>query len=840
MKTTNATPDLLSRLRQLLLQSSQSHLVPPLTELLPLFDAHIDDKPTHCEAHGLWGSMSRLLAAILARTDTTNPAPTRPMLFITAHIPEADKAQDDLETFIQQPVELFPAAEAHEDDPDPTSEIACERLRLCQLLTAPTTDNPTVVAPVQALMQPVPSRKFLQQQKLTLIVAHPTQSQSPVGPQATMQWLIDHDFTRVEQVDAVGEFAVRGGIIDIFAPGQDHPLRIEFFGDEIESLRFFDLDTQRSTCPIDSVSITGCRLASTSAENSTLLDYLPSDTLVVMEESTEIAEIGRIFLERLPEAADVYSVETVLQGARRFDTLYANRFPAAPCPNTVVFSGQSVQRFENCGAEGLTELVDLSQHQHVLLSCQSPAEQQRVTEIIATQLPTPGPSPPQLHLPMGFIHSGFALPDSQIMVLSHHEVFGQYQQRRRIRRVKTIQAIESFTDLETGDLVVHVSHGIGRFRGLKTLTKNAGPEEFLAVEYAGKALLHVPASKINLVHKYVGSTKERPRLSKLGSGAWDRQKQKVCAAVEGMAEELVEMQAQRETSPGIAYPPDTVWQREFEQSFPYQDTEDQISINRDIKQDMQKRRPMDRLLCGDVGYGKTELALRAAFKAIEHGKQVAVLVPTTVLAEQHYRTFSERVADFPFVVDVLSRFRTARQAADIIALTARGQVDILIGTHRILSQDVSFHDLGLVIIDEEQRFGVTHKERLKKMRATVDVLTMTATPIPRTLHLSLLGIRDISSLTTPPLDRRSIVTEVCSYDEHHIRQAILRELAREGQVYFLHNRVQTILSTADKISNLVPEARIIVAHGQMPKRQLEDRMLDFVRYRADVLVLHHN
>ena len=845
MRTTNATPDILSRLLHLLLQSSPPDLIPPLPEMLSLFADYVTARtPVHCEAHGLWGSLPRLLAAILAAGNPQSEIPPRAVLLITAHIPDADKAQDDLETFLTQPVQLFPAAEAHETDPDPTSEIICERLRLCQLLTNHTSEHPILVAPIQALMQPVPSQPFLQQQTITLTVnrpfaladANPTSVESLTGPQAATHWLIDHAFTRVEQVDAVGEFAVRGGIIDIFAPGQDHPLRVEFFGDDIESLRFFDLDTQRSTCSIDDVSVTGCSTAATPDENTTFFDYLPAGALLVMEESTEIAEIGRIFLERLPDSSQVYSVEKILKQAMSFDILYANRFPAAACANTVAFAAQSVQRFENSGPEGLAQLVEMAQDQHVWLLCESSAEQQRITEIITTQLPNPGPPPPRLSLPNGFIHSGFALPDSQLILIGHHEVFGQYQQRRRIRRVKTIHAIESFTDLENGDLVVHVNHGIGRFRGLKALTKNGRKEEFLAVEYAGKALLHVPTSNIHLIHKYVGSTKERPRLSKLGANTWEKQKKKVGQAIEGMALGLVEMQAQRETAPGIAYPLDTDWQREFEESFPYQETDDQVTISCEIKQDMQKERPMDRLLCGDVGYGKTELALRAAFKAVEHGKQVAVLVPTTVLAEQHYRTFSERVADFPFHVEVLSRFRTARQASEIVARAARGQVDILIGTHRILSKDVAFGDLGLVIIDEEQRFGVTHKERLKTMRATVDVLTMTATPIPRTLHLSLLGIRDISSLTTPPLDRRSIVTEVCAYDEHRIRQAIMREIAREGQTYFLHNRVKTILATADKLRRLIPEARIIVAHGQMPKRQLEDRMVEFVQRGADVLV----
>jgi len=443
--------------------------------------------------------------------------------------------------------------------------------------------------------------------------------------------------------------------------------------------------------------------------------------------------------------------------------------------------------------------------------------------------------PTNLRLAVGLIHHGFAMPACNFMLLSHHEVFGRHQIRRRIRSLKTAQAIESFTDLDQGDIVVHMAHGKGRFRGMKTITKNGRQEEYLTIEIADNALIHVPANKIDLVHKYVGAA-GHVKLSRLGSKTWQRQKQKVADAVEDMAGSMIEVQAQRQIMPGIRFPDDTNWQRQFEQSFQYPDTPDQQKVNVEIKENMQQPQPMDRLLCGDVGYGKTELAMRAVFKAVEFGKQVAVLVPTTVLASQHYRTFTDRLADFPFIIEEISRFKTAKQARNIINRTELGQVDILIGTHRLLSPDVRFKDLGLVVIDEEQRFGVEHKERLKHMRKTVDILTMTATPLPRTMHMALLGVRDISSLTTPPLDRRSIVTQVVQYNEKLIRQAILHELSRDGQVYFLHNRVHNIQSIAENLADLVPEARIVVCHGQMNKRELEKRMLDFVDHKADVLV----
>jgi transcription-repair coupling factor (superfamily II helicase) len=804
----------------------------------------------HCEAHGSWGSLGRLAAALISSNLN------RPLLFITAHIPDADQAQDDLETFADRAIHLFPAAETHETEPDPTSEVASERLRLCKFLAEDVSDNTIIVASIPALMQPVPSFHFLTGQSLTLAAGqfpaadkkNKTASSSPLdGPETVTRWLVENEFARVDQVDLVGEFASRGGIIDIFPPGQDQPVRIEFFGDQIESLRFFDLDTQRSIDTIDSISITTCKTALQTTDSTTLFSYLPAHTLVIMEETPEIMEIGRIFLNRLTDPKNIFPVEAVLQHAHNHDTCRINRFPSDTSDHSFALQAQSIQRFENRSAEALDELVDTAQQNQVFFFCENPAQQQRIREILASEHSAPsadsrtkkkktGSVPPHLYLPVGFIHHGFALPQHHLIVLSHHELFGQHQPRRRIRRVKTIQAISSFADLEKNDLVVHVNHGIGRFRGLKTLTKNERKEEFLALEFAGKATVHVPASKIYLVHKYVGCRTGRIKLSKLGGRSWERQKQKVTEAVEDMAGELLEIQAFRETAPGIAHPPDTDWQREFEESFPYQDTLDQVSANYDIKHDMQKTNPMDRLLCGDVGYGKTELALRGAFKAVESGKQVALLVPTTILAQQHYRTFIERLADFPFIVEVLSRFKTATQARDIITRAARGQVDILIGTHRILSEDVHFKDLGLIIIDEEQRFGVEHKERLKKMRKTVDVLTMTATPIPRTLHMALLGIRDISSLTTPPLDRRSIVTEVCPHHPDLIRAAILRELARDGQIYFVHNRVHNIISVSDKIKQLVPEARIITAHGQMPRHELESRMLEFVNNKADVLV----
>ncbi|MEM8739366.1 MAG: transcription-repair coupling factor, partial [Planctomycetota bacterium] len=395
---------------------------------------------------------------------------------------------------------------------------------------------------------------------------------------------------------------------------------------------------------------------------------------------------------------------------------------------------------------------------------------------------------------------------------------------------------DAFLDLGVGDYVVHVDHGIAKFTGLKTMKRGGERGEYLTLQFADAALLHVPAGQIDLVQKYIGGFQGRPPLSTLGGKRWKKQKDSVAEAVKDLAAELLRVQAARETQPGVRYPADTRWQKEFEAEFPYEETEDQWAAIGAIKADMTEATPMDRLVCGDVGFGKTEVALRGAFKCVEFGKQVAVLVPTTVLAEQHERTFRSRLADYPFRVESLSRFKTAKQQRKTLEAVARGEVDVLIGTHRILSDDVKFADLGMAIIDEEQRFGVEHKNKLLGLRLTAEILTLTATPIPRTLHMSMVGLRDISSLTTPPVDRRAIVTEVVPYDERRIEQALRRELAREGQVYFVHNRVSNLRTIADDLQRLAPDARIVVGHGQMPPKMLEEVMLTFMRREADILV----
>ncbi|MCA9065684.1 MAG: transcription-repair coupling factor, partial [Planctomycetaceae bacterium] len=424
------------------------------------------------------------------------------------------------------------------------------------------------------------------------------------------------------------------------------------------------------------------------------------------------------------------------------------------------------------------------------------------------------------------------------VVLSDHELFSRLATRtttRKKQRTDT-RAIDNFLDLKEGDLVVHLTQGIARYRGIAMVPGEGHREEHMLLEFRDQLIVYVPVSLIHLVQKYIGPAKSNPELSKFGGTAWNRKKEQVADAVTDMASDMLRLQAQRASRPGLTSAPDSHLQNEFEQAFPYTETVDQVSAIADFKEDMQRPQPMDRLICGDVGFGKTEVAMRAVFKAVDNGRQAAILVPTTVLAEQHYRTFSQRMAEFPVTVEMLSRFRSAREQKQIIEKLGTGAIDVIIGTHRLVSKDVRFRNLGLLVIDEEQKFGVAVKDRLKHLRLEVDVLTLTATPIPRTLHMSLLGIRDISSLTTPPRDRVPIETRVSRFDEKLIRSAIIRELNRGGQVYFVHNRVHDIQLVADRLRAIVPEASLTIAHGQMHEDELEAAMIDFVSGRADILL----
>ena len=775
---------------------------------------------------GVWGSAAPLLAAALARVTG------RPLLYVCSHLDDADDAAEDMETLAGVATTLFPAWEADVHADHISDEVAAERLRVCSLLAQPAARPAAapliLLAPVIALLQPVPGREALQQARLVL------RTGGAIGLDALLRWLTDAGYEAVEVVEQAGEFTHRGGIIDILPPAAPGGVRVELFGDQIDSIRQFDLDTQRSTEPAASVELPAFAAGREldPARTTHLLEYLPAESIVCLADAPEVVSLADTYFRRMSDPTGMHRPEKVFAELRRFASVEMYPF-SAPAGDAIDVGVQSLQRLTTTPEEALEELNRLSLGADVTVYCGNEAEQHRFGELMASR---DRDMPRRVKTQIGFVHHGFAWPAERLVLLGHHELFHRYARRRRLRRVRAGRPIDSFIDLQVGDFVVHVAHGIARFEGLRSLEKEGKRDEFLLLRFADDALLYVPTSQISLVQKYIGATRQRPRLSKLGGAAWKNQKERVAEAVRDMAAEMLRIQAIRDSSVGVAYPGDTAWQGQFEQEFPYTETEDQLGTMVDIKADLGRPRPMDRLLCGDVGFGKTELAIRAAFKVAEAGKQVAVLVPTTVLAAQHARTFGERLADYPFKVEVISRFRSRGEQEQIAKKLVLGGIDVLIGTHRLLSEDIHFADLGLVVIDEEQRFGVAHKERLKAMRATVDVLTMTATPIPRTLHMALLGLRDISNLATPPLDRRAIHTEVTRYDEGLIRQGILRELNRQGQVFFLHNRVQSINRVADRIAQLVPEARVAIGHGQMAAGRLERVMLDFVNQVYDVLV----
>ena len=802
------------------------------------------------KVEGTWGSFVRLLSAYISERLG------RPILYICPHIDDADNVADDLLVFAGERIETFPAWEGEEDLADATDEIRAERLKLVSRISdfvSRKGDGQFVIpASIQALCQPIPKPKALEAGSLKL------QVERKVSPEEVIRWLVENGFERVDRIDLPGQFARRGGIVDIYAPlvlekelskkqaesessQSAKAVRVEFFGDAIETIREVNLDTQRSSGQIKSINIISVVCGTSEEDRELFVNILPRDTIIILEEPVDIEEVAKVFLERLEDSGRLYSWPDIYKAMAKFTQLRICRFATSQADDFLKLGIKSVQQFQHKAISvwaghkaALEQLVqEAKQGKRVFFYCERSAEIKRVGELIKqsnTKVPR------DFKLLVGFIHQGFVISSLNTIVISHHELFGQYALRRRQRPMRAVLPVDMLSDLQSGDYVVHASYGIGRFLGIKTIREKEGASEYLTIEYADGVKIQVSVRNIALVQKFIGTSPKRPRLSKVGSKRWQRQKEKVARSVQDLAAELLEVQAKRQSMGGIAFGEDSDWQREFEESFMYQETADQTTAVEQIKTDMRQGVAMDRLLCGDVGYGKTELAMRAAFKAVENGKQVAVLVPTTVLCAQHGRTFTERFADFPICIEVLNRFKTTKQAKDIITRTKQGKVDILIGTHRLLSGDVGFNNLGLLIIDEEQRFGVEHKEKLKRLRINVDVLTMTATPIPRTLHMSLLGLRDISSLATPPLDRRSIVTSVTAYNKELIRKAILRELNRQGQVFFLHNRVKTIEKKAWEIQKLVSDAKVTIAHGQMAKSELEKAMIDFVMGRTDVLV----
>ncbi|MEM1185779.1 MAG: transcription-repair coupling factor [Planctomycetota bacterium] len=822
-----------------------------------------------CVATGAAGSSTTLVAAALSRELGC------PVILVGAHIDEADEAEDELVSVGVDTIHL-PALEVLPGETGVSPDLAARRLAgALSLYHLAESEHPVILAPIQALMQRLPTPDDLGGLARRLALG------DEADPTDLLSWLVALGYRRVDAVEEPGDVALRGGILDVFpAAGavvrpkgaeRDEesgvPVRLDFFGDEIDRLSEVDPDTLGSDRALDAVELFAAdasKLMPTSGGVNPV-ELIPDRAIVLISETLEVVEQGRGYFERAHDGRSIDGPPAVLKllGSRFHALAEINQFSPGQASSDVrvELPVESLPELDRDAGTAIDELKELSVSARVVVPCQSSGERDRLGEMLVEQ-DAKGIAPRDGYLHRGFIwgRDGAEGAGDAFALVPYHEILHRFEVRRRGGKLRAGRAMDTFLDIAPGDFVVHQDHGIAKFVGLELLPargpttpkkpppikkkaktkseKASKPEmiEYLTLEFAGSSRLHVPAAQIDMVQKYVGGFSGKPPLSHIGGTKWKNQKAKVSDSVRELAAEMLRVRAAREHLPGTRFPDDTTWQREFEGEFPYTETEDQLAALQEIKKDMSSERPMDRLLCGDVGFGKTEVAIRAAFKACEFGKQVAVLVPTTVLAEQHERTFRQRFAAYPFRVESLSRFKTTKEINATLAAARKGQIDVVIGTHRLLSKDVRFADLGLVVIDEEQRFGVEHKETLLRLRTQVDVLTLSATPIPRTLHMAILGLRDISSLTTPPLDRRSIVTEVIPYNATRVKRAIERELAREGQVYYVHNRVYDIESVADEVQKLAPDARIVIGHGQMEPKQLESVMLKFMRREADILI----
>ena len=720
-----------------------------------------------------------------------------------------------------------------------------------------------VIASAPALLPRVTAPERLMRATLELVFG------GELSPADLGDLLVDAGFVREDPVDEHGEFCVRGGVVDFFPAGESYPIRVEFVGDLIESLRQFDPASQRSVTTIDRAAVIPLRETlererediddpEVLDRGSSVLEFLSLTTTRTFV--SELEECDRRATRAVDQISESYAaamkrgenppdpttllvgwadIRAYFEGGGRFETLGLDDAVALPhrpvaCQPSTLFHGrlgdwvETVRQSRLSGetqlfvaatpgrAERITEL--LRQYELSAVSIDLAETTQGVTMLVAT----------------GQLSRGFRLPDAGLHVYAETDLFDEERRVRDRRKSVATSFLSDLRDLKVGDQIVHVDHGIGGFVGLTRLDVGGTPHELMELRYAGGDKLFVSVEHLDLIQKYTGG--QNPALDRLGGTSWERAKTRVKKAMRDMAGELLKLYAARKAVAGHGFSPDTHWQAEFEATFEYDLTPDQVTAVADIKRDLEAPSPMDRLLCGDVGYGKTEVALRGAFKVVMDGKQVALLSPTTVLTLQHFKTITERFAAFPVRVEMVSRFRSRAEQKAVLADLASGKVDLIVGTHRLLSKDVEFHDLGLLVVDEEQRFGVAHKERIKTLRHKVDVLTMTATPIPRTLNMSLMGIRDMSVIETPPKDRLSIQTNVVKFDPSVVASAIRTELDRDGQVYLVHNRIQSIASIADLIRRLVPEARLVVAHGQSSEAELEKAMIGFVAHEFDVLL----
>lgn len=863
---------------------------------------------------GLSGTQKSLLVAALY---SQRP---QQILIISYNDSQSFRMSLDLQSLLgESKVAYFPCNELlpHEESFEP--EVTAERLEtLNRILSG---EPLIVVTSWKALHRKIDSPERLREFSLKLNVG------SEYNQDVLLRQLVNGGYERVDLVQALGQFSHRGDIVDVFPLDTDIPYRIEFFGDEIDSIRRFKPETQISEENAEFASIMPARESLWSEaefaaakdritadlarqihcleENGqvneaerlrqrieeilerlesghqvpeanqflpwivdnlvTLFEYMPNCRIVLDEpvrglssynaQTNEIAEIMANFLEKgviLPEENKIFMESGELENKIiAHSPLMLSQLEKIPDDFKVEktceinwrvppeFYGKGeifCEQLEHLLREGYRVILAVSSHDKALRLHEALGNQGVSAKIVSEGTDISKLLPQTAWIIISDFESGVDCPQEKLMLLCETEIYGRQKKRYATRFRHEGTKINSFTDLKEGDYVVHLNHGIGKFVGIETLEINGGHRDYLRIEYSGEDRLFVPTDQLNLLQKYIGPEEHPPKINKLGGGDWNRAKLRVKEALRDMADSLLELYAQREVTPGFAFSPDTVWQHEFEDSFIYEETPDQLKAIEDIKLDMEKPQPMDRLLCGDVGYGKTEVAMRAAFKAILDGKQVGVLVPTTILAQQHYQTFTSRMSGFPVTIKALSRFQSAKEQEEVVDKLLKGKVDLVVGTHRLLSTDVHFKNLGLLIIDEEQRFGVTHKEQIKKMRKNVDVLTMSATPIPRTLHMSLAGIRDMSLIETAPQGRFPIRTHVLEYNDEVIREALQREIDRKGQIYFVYNRVEGIEQMSEMLQELVPEARIIIGHGQMNEERLERVMLDFYEHKADILL----
>ncbi|MFG0287958.1 MAG: transcription-repair coupling factor [Rhodopirellula sp. JB044] len=835
------------------------------------------DRDSPLAFSGVWGGIRGLLAATLTRH-------TPHVLVLLPQAVDADIVAGDVRAFGIEDVVALPLSAGDGTGASIRDADYAARLQVLQSLRGRDNDSPeplVVTAYIGAAIQRVPSADRLTRATRKLSVG------DEVAPEDLRRWLSEAGFAATTAVHVPGEFASRGGLLDIHSPDQTTPIRIEWFGDEIESIRRFDAATQRSSETLDSVEIAAIGADGVSSEmildnlvddsfdeasreddseplptqakkkkrgkpdlgsndfdselpiaeesagaESTIVDYLPSDTVVLLVDPAECAATSQALLSRVARTDRFVTMPELLAELRGHRVVTGTQIADAADEDLVDLHTAGADSFAASLDETKTRVDSVAAGHEVIVVGDTPADGQRLTDLLSdTDAATSG----RLHMTVASLSGGFRLSGAEVLVLTGAELFHRSPVRRVSSRVRG-KPIDSFLQLTPGDLVIHLSHGIGLYRGLNSIEKNGQHQEHLTIEFDGGTKIHVPATRIQLIQRYVGGTKTRPRLAKIGGIFLTSQRKAAEAAVTDMADELLELQAKRATRRGIAFDPDNEWQRQFDASFPYLETPDQLTAIESIKADMESHQPMDRLICGDVGFGKTEVAMRAAFKAVTSGYQVAVLVPTTVLAEQHYHSFCDRMAEFPVEIRKMSRFCAPADQRETVKDLRRGKVDIVVGTHRVAGKDVDFNNLGLVIIDEEQRFGVAVKERLKTRHTNVDVLTLSATPIPRTLHMALVGARDISNLETPPAERMPVETKVTRWDPKMIRSSIVRELNRGGQMYFVHNRIGDMQDLAAKINEVVPEVRIGIGHGQMGEGELEQVMVDFIDHKFDMLL----